>query len=152
MIRLTHPVDAVEIKHCLNLKAYALIHERLRVILLAHQGMPRNEISKKLDRSSTFVTKWIKRFNEQGLDALKDRRAGNKMTKLTDEASSLLDSLLINGPSKESGMSRFRIKDLVILLEPHIGKIARATVWNWVKKKASHGLSRGQYMKKMTHK
>ena len=150
MIKLEHPVDTKEIKRRLHLKKYAYERDRLKTILWAQQGIARSVIAKQLDKSSTFVTKWIKKFNPYGLDGLADQPRSGAACKLNEEASRVLDFHLQQGPSKASGLSRYRIKDLVALLKPFTGEVSYETVRKWVKKKVSHGSNLGQNTKKMT--
>jgi len=57
------------------------IVERAKMILLAYQGVPVEQIASKLDRSVTAVYLRLKRFGKEGIAGLQDKpRSGRKAT------------------------------------------------------------------------
>jgi hypothetical protein len=51
--------------------------QRARLILYAAEGLPDNEIAVRVDCHPEVVSKWRRRFCEEGIDGLQDRpRAG----------------------------------------------------------------------------
>ncbi|NNN19166.1 MAG: helix-turn-helix domain-containing protein [Acidimicrobiaceae bacterium] len=46
---------------------------RAKIVLMAAEGLRNDEIASRLDTHREIVSKWRKRFFEQGLDGLKDR-------------------------------------------------------------------------------
>ena len=59
---------------------YRLV-ERAKMVTLAYQGQPIEEIAKKLDRSVPTIYFRLKRFNQEGLAGLQDKpRYGRKPT------------------------------------------------------------------------
>jgi len=46
---------------------------RARIVLLAAEGMTNKDIAEKLDLQPHVVTKWRKRYVEEGLAGLRDR-------------------------------------------------------------------------------
>lgn len=54
---------------------------RAKIVLLAAEGASNKEIAKRLDTSPQTVSKWRKRFHEEGLSGLEDRpRSGRPPT------------------------------------------------------------------------
>ena len=54
---------------------------RARIVLLASEGFANKEIATRLDTSAQVVSKWRKRFYEEGLAGLEDRpRSGRPPT------------------------------------------------------------------------
>ena len=51
---------------------------RLRCILLRKEGKSTKEIQESLLVSRDFIARWIRRYNEKGLEALKYRHTGGK--------------------------------------------------------------------------
>jgi len=51
---------------------------RLRCVLLKKEGKSTKEIQENLLVSRGFIAKWIHRYNEEGLEALKYRHTGGK--------------------------------------------------------------------------
>ncbi len=54
---------------------------RAKIVLLASEGLANKEIAARLDTSAQVVSKWRKRFYEEGLAGLEDRpRSGRPPT------------------------------------------------------------------------
>jgi transposase-like protein len=54
---------------------------RAKIVLLASEGLANKEIAARLDTSAQVVSKWRKRFYEEGLSGLEDRpRSGRPPT------------------------------------------------------------------------
>jgi len=51
---------------------------RLRCVLLKKEGKSTKEIQESLLVSRDFIARWIRRYNEKGLEALKYRHTGGK--------------------------------------------------------------------------
>lgn len=51
---------------------------RLQIISLAMQGHTAPQIARTLDASRRSVQEWVRRYNQQGLEGLVDRRGGNR--------------------------------------------------------------------------
>lgn len=51
---------------------------RAKIVLMAAQGLDNDEIAARLDTSRVIVSKWRKRFFEQGLPGLEERPRGGR--------------------------------------------------------------------------
>ena len=51
---------------------------RAKIVLMAAQGLDNDEIAVRLDTSRVIVSKWRKRFFEQGLSGLEERPRGGR--------------------------------------------------------------------------
>lgn len=51
---------------------------RAKIVLMAADGLRNDEIAKRLDTHREIVSKWRKRYFEQGLSGLKDYPRGGK--------------------------------------------------------------------------
>lgn len=51
---------------------------RARIVLYAAQGMENKEIAKRLDTRREIVSKWRKRFFEEGLPGIEERPRGGR--------------------------------------------------------------------------
>ena len=51
---------------------------RAKIVLLAAEGLDNDEIAARLDTRREFVSKWRKRFFEQGLPGLDERHQGGR--------------------------------------------------------------------------
>jgi hypothetical protein len=48
------------------------LHKRARAVLLVAAGMPITEIARRVDLEMRHVYHWVRRFQAQGVDGLKD--------------------------------------------------------------------------------
>jgi transposase len=51
---------------------------RAKIVLMAAQGLDNDEIAARLDTSRVIVSKWRKRFFEEGLPGLEERPRGGR--------------------------------------------------------------------------
>ncbi len=51
---------------------------RAKIVLLAATGMDNDEIAARLDTRREIVSKWRKRFFEEGVDGLEERSRGGR--------------------------------------------------------------------------
>jgi transposase len=51
---------------------------RAKIVLLAAEGLPNDEIAARLDTRREIVSKWRKHFFEQGLPGLEERPRGGR--------------------------------------------------------------------------
>ena len=51
---------------------------RAKMIIMAAQGLDNDEIAARLDTSRVIVSKWRKRFFEEGLSGLEERPRGGR--------------------------------------------------------------------------
>jgi len=51
---------------------------RAKIVLMAAQGLDNEEIAARLDTNRVIVSKWRKRFFEQGLSGLEERPRGGR--------------------------------------------------------------------------
>ena len=62
-------------------RAYTAPHHqvmRAKIVLLAADGLENTVIADRLDVGVQLVSKWRKRFHQEGLDGLKDRRRAGR--------------------------------------------------------------------------
>lgn len=59
--------------------------KRIRVVLLSHQGWSIPDMQPKVDMHPNSIRKWIRRFNEGGIEALEDRKRGGGRPRITPE-------------------------------------------------------------------
>lgn len=67
--------------------------QRLLMLIHVKEGKSANETSKMVKTSKNTVSKWVKRFNEEGFDGLDDRqRSGRPAVVDYDDLSDVLDN------------------------------------------------------------
>ena len=82
----------------------AALKMRFLAILQTWDGIPSLGVAKNLYKSDAYVRKWIRRYNEQGLDGLADTRGGNRKSYLTDEQKQAVKEALQKSP-RECGFN-----------------------------------------------
>lgn len=73
----------------------ARVVERAKLIWLLHAGERVPAVAKRLGLGADVVRVWLKRFNAEGLDGLRDRpRAGRPATYTPEQAGTVIESAL----------------------------------------------------------
>lgn len=96
-----------------NKKWFYEIKDRVRAIELANEGLTLEKIAQLLERSTMWVKKWIRRFNERGEEGLYSLKATGQPQKLPpgSRGEVIILEMLQNGPPAEGALSRYRVKD-----------------------------------------
>ena len=100
-----------------KLKKNAEISDRLKCLALAIEGWTAYKISLKLDVTRQSVFRWVSWYNDAGIDGLWDKQYGGRAKRISDTQIEQLKQVILAGPSKESGLSRFRGIDIVKFLK-----------------------------------
>ena len=120
MLAISHDsVDALLSKA--RLKRFARIRDRLRCVALAMEGRTAPEIAVCVGLSRRTVQAWVRRYNEEGIEGLRDRPLPGQPTKLkrTDEAR--FKARIDAGPTETDGVCTLRGQDLRRILECEFG-------------------------------
>jgi transposase len=76
--RHTEIVIRAEARDLAVLQKYMEPYQRSFAVLLLMEGMSIADISRTVGMSRKFVYKWIRRFQKNGIDGLRDQRKGRK--------------------------------------------------------------------------
>jgi transposase len=79
--------------------------DRLHIVLLAHQGRPRQDIAADLRVSTRCVTRWLNAYCERGLPGLAPRKAKGKDPGIPASMADAIKGWVIDGPAKQ-GLDR----------------------------------------------
>jgi transposase len=86
-------------------RAYSYLRRRLQAILmLGAQGMRRVDVGKKTKMDIRTLGRWLKRYQELGLDGVDDREHPGRPPKLGDEELLELKGIITSGP-EQAGFS-----------------------------------------------
>jgi transposase len=96
---------------------------RLRTVLLAKQGFTAPEIAILIGLSRRSVQFWVARYNDEGLDGLKNKLGRGRKPAFTAEQESRLCQRLDTAPKTEDGVCSLRGKDVQRILEVEFGKV-----------------------------
>lgn len=78
---------------------------KLLAILQIRDGLTSGDVAKNLHKSDFYIRYWVHRYNDNGLDGLKDTRGGNRKSYLTDEQKQAVIEALQKSP-RECGFNR----------------------------------------------
>jgi transposase len=89
-----------------------------RLIILAHlkEGMPKSQISRLLFISADQAYAWLKRFNEEGMDGLKDKGRSGRPRVLDSSHHEKLKQRIKESQTALSG-GRLRGEDIIQLIK-----------------------------------
>lgn len=100
----------------------AKVKTRTQMMMHLREGYTQREVSKMLRVSVGIVPYWKSRFEEEGIDGLKDKEGRGVKPKITDEQMSMLRSALDEPYPTEDGYSRgWNRKDASIFLLEEFG-------------------------------
>lgn len=110
-----------ELKRRMRLKEYAEIKDRIFVIVLARKGETAAAIADRLGYHISWVMKWVSRYRKDGFNGLLDHTRPGQPKKLTEKQEAEFKLIVKAGPAKDSGLSRYRAKDLVVIIKNKFG-------------------------------
>lgn len=81
------------------------LRDRMRIILMAHRGRPRQDIATDLGIHRRSVTRWLNAYCDGGPDALQPRKAKGSTPRIPDALADEVRRWVIDGPAKQ-GLDR----------------------------------------------
>lgn len=100
---------------------------RARIILGAHAGRPAAEIAASMGISARNVYKWIWRFDEEGLEGLKERKRSGRPRKLClDEVMEVLTKTVEEGPPGATHWSQRLMAQAMGVTKQQVAQIWKA--------------------------
>jgi len=111
---------------------------RARAILLSASGYLATEIGLIVPMHANNVRKWIKRFNAEGIEGIKERRGGGRPKEYGPEVEEDVIRLVLEGKPGEGG-----VWTLGKLREAMGGRPSRSTIRRILQKRGLNGGRRG---------
>ena len=106
---------------------------RLLSLAAIKDGLSRTEAAKIGGMDRQTLRDWVHRFNEDGLDGLKDRHGGGVPRALNEEQTAWIMAKVADGPDPEKdGLVRWRILDLCALIDQEFGITIKETAMSRV--------------------
>jgi transposase len=99
-----------------RLKKNIEISVRLKCISFALDSWQASKISLKLDVTRQTVCRWVSWYNDAGVDGLWDKKYKEAERRVSKAQESELRQIILDGPSKESGLAKFRGIDIVKII------------------------------------
>jgi transposase len=104
------------------------VSARLLALANALEGMPREEAARLAGMTGQTLGDWVHRYNEEGVNGLKDRLRSGRPPRLDDGQQAALKALVLKGPKLErDGCVAWRVRDLCALVERRFGVAYSAT-------------------------
>jgi transposase len=108
---------------------------RARIVLLAAEGMANVDIAERVGVCVDVVSKWRKRFCQEGLAGLKDRARSGRPRRFGDEVVAGIKALACEPPeAADVPLSRWSSSELAAqaVTEGLVGSISSSTVRRWL--------------------
>jgi transposase len=112
---------------------------RARIVLLAAEGTSNKQIAERLDTSPQTVSKWRKRFYQEGLGGLEDRPRSGRPPVFPPEARIEMKAIACELPFNSGiPLSRWSAGELAreAVARGIVAKISGTTVWRWLSEEA----------------
>jgi transposase len=121
-IQARRPEDPAELERRVRSEGNAKQRDRLRVALLAIQGLETAAIQAALARSRGFVQRWAYAYRDGGISALAVQRQPGKPPKLSPAQEAAFLARMEAGPTEaDGGVCALRCKDATRILEQEFG-------------------------------
>ena len=95
--------------------------KRLRVVILAIRGYTAPAVAMSLGLSRRVVQRWVRRYNDEGIPGLKDRRGNQQGGPLTPEQEEGVRQRLEAGPTPEDKVCSLRGADMQRIVQQEFG-------------------------------
>jgi transposase len=113
--------DVIQLRSLARKQHNAEQRDRLRVVILAIQGLETEQIQHHVDRSRGFVQRWAYAYRDGGIAALQAKPKPGRSPRLPREREAELSARLDAGVTSEDRVCTLRGKDIQRILEQSFG-------------------------------
>ncbi len=107
-----------ELRRLARLERDGRVSARLLALANALEGIRREEAARLAGMTGQTLGDWVHRYNEEGVEGLKDRPRSGRPPRLGEGQQAALKALVLKGPDlKRDGCIAWRIRDLCDLVE-----------------------------------
>lgn len=106
-----------ELEDFIKRKSFLKSKERIHALILAMQGLSISEVASHLKRATSWVKRWIKRYNLSGIDGLTDKKFSGPSIKLKEELFPAFKDRILQGPLPSEKKSNFNGEDIRRILK-----------------------------------
>jgi transposase len=86
--------------------------ERMLLVLnVVYQGMVAAHVARDLHRCKAWASNWLKRYDEEGIEGLKDRPRSGRHSQMSEQAEHKIKTIL---KESNSGWTTKQVEDLII--------------------------------------
>ncbi len=115
----------VQLRQWARTEKNAKLAQRLRLVAFALEGHTSLEIGPWVDLSQRQVQHWVRRYNQGGVEGLKDQPGRGPKPMLAADEAERLKARLDAGPSPSDVVCTLRGKDVQRILEEEFGKVRK---------------------------
>ena len=117
--------EAAQLRHWARTEKNAKMAQRLRLVAFAMEGHISLKIGQWVDLSQRQVQYWVRRYNQGGVDGLKDQPGRGPNPMLAADEIAQLKARIDAGPSAKDGVCTLRGKEVQRILEEEFGKVRK---------------------------
>jgi transposase len=117
--------ESAELRRWARTERNAKQAQRLRLVALAMEGHTSLKIGRWVDLSQRQVQHWVRRYNQGGVDGLKDQLGRGPNPMLAADEVEQLKARIDAGPAPSDGVCTLRGKDVQRILEEEFGKVRK---------------------------
>jgi transposase len=99
------------------------LRQRTQIIVLAQEGKSRHFIAQNCGCARALVDYWVKRYNQEGLEGLKNRPRKRKHFPFSQEEQEKFCQRISAGPKQEEKICVFHGEDVRRILQEEFGKL-----------------------------
>jgi transposase len=124
------------------------VSARLLALASALDGLPRGRAARLAGMTGQTLGDWVHRYNEEGIEGLRDRPRPGRPCGLDDGQQAALKTLVLRGPRLErDGCVAWRLRDLCAVVERRFGvrysetgmlRLAKGLDLSWQKARPVH--------------
>ena len=140
--------DPAELRRLARRERDGRVSARLLALANALEGIPREEAARLAGMTGQTLGDWVHRYNEEGVEGLKDRPRSGRPSRLDAGGQAALKALVLKGPDlARDGCVAWRLRDLCRLVEDRFGvaysetgmlRLARGLDLSWQKARPVH--------------
>jgi transposase len=120
--------EAAELRRLARRERDGRVSARLLALANALEGIPREEAARLAGMTGQTLGDWVHRYNEEGVEGLRDRSRSGRPPRLDDGRQATLKAWILKGPKLErDGCVAWRIRDLCALVERRFGVVYSET-------------------------
>lgn len=114
---------AAELRRLVRSETHAKVVRRLQAVLGVLEGQPLPELAARVQLSGRSIYTWVGRYNERGLDGLRDRPGRGRKGPLSPDQEGQLKARLHAGATADDGVCTLRGEDVRRILKDEFGVV-----------------------------
>ena len=122
-MQLVRHHTAAELRRLVRSETHAKVVRRLQAVLGVLEGQPLPELAAQVQLSGRSIYTWVGRYNERGLDGLRDRPGRGRKGPLSPDQEGQLKARLHAGATADDGVCTLRGEDVRRIQQDEYGVV-----------------------------